>query len=220
MVANLAAGRPLMQGVDAAAAGPRSKSAHLFSMNGSNEVAAAASGYNLPLVLHYEGQGNGNKTYTCGPASTRNLVQMMTGTDYGEHQFEAWEGTSSVNGTAIGNIASTLNNHFGSYDTFAVTHPTSGALVLADAQTIVGEYSHEMVQNVLTNYLPFWGGHSAKHFDSVYGWSGSNVTIGEEWDPPAIGLPVSYGNPYGSHSLAATTDYTAIANSPTGQFVG
>lgn len=55
------------------------------------------------FTLHKEGGGNpctpgttgctsiGHKTYTCAAASTRNMVQAMTGTDYGEYWFETRE---------------------------------------------------------------------------------------------------------------------------------
>lgn len=102
-------------------------------------------------------------------------------------------------GTAIGNIAATLNSHFKFYDSFSVIKPTSASLLLADTKTITGEYGREYVQNVATQRLPFWGGHFARHYDTVYGWYGSSVTVAEEWNPEKIGLHVNYRNPYGSH---------------------
>lgn len=79
------------------------------------------------MKIFYEGEGNGDKTYTCGPSATRNMIYNFLGIDYGEYQFQVWEDTSRYYGTNINNIVSTLNNHFSSYGGWRTLPPTSAS---------------------------------------------------------------------------------------------
>jgi hypothetical protein len=185
-------------------------------MCGPEPTCNTPSSYYLPgLASHKEGEGNSKKHWTCGPASTRNMVQTMTGTDYGEHQFELWEGTTT-SGTSIGAISSTLNNHFGSWGGWKVYKPSSSSNLLSHVITDTLTYHQGVVSNVYTGYLSFFNGHYLRHFDMLYGWgsSGSTVRVNEEWDPVYIYGSASY-QPYGRHAEATSHVYNAIHNSPT-----
>jgi hypothetical protein len=171
----------------------------------------------VPSPLYYEGQGNGGATYTCGPSATRNMVAGMTGTDYGEATFATWESTSSSTGTVISNISGALNTHFSTWGGWALHAPTSGSDLLSYVVTDVNAtHPQASIQNVQTSYLPFWNGYSAKHYDIAYGYNISSqlVTIGEEWNHVSNGV-----NPFGSHTISASTDYSAVHGSPSGQMV-
>lgn len=214
MLDNLTHGRPQMLGV---------------SLSGTAGLASFAPGarakpHSLPptngygLKIFYEGQGNGNKTYTCGPSATRNMIYNFLGIDYGEHQFELWEGTSSSYGTNINSIASTLNTHFGSHGYWTTLAPSS-ASQLGNAINADADAGQEEIQNVQTRYLPFWGNHITAHFDNAYVYAGGDIYVAEEWDPPAIGLSEPYGNPFGFHAAPASSDYYAVHYSPSGRIV-
>lgn len=178
------------------------------------------SRFYLPgLVDHREGEGNGKKHWTCGPAATRNMVQTMTGADYGEHQFELWEGTTT-DGTDINAIASTLNNHFSSWGGWKVSRPTSSLNLLSYVITDTLTYRQGIIPNVSTGSLSFFKGHDLRHFDMIYGWgsSGDHLGVNEEWDPVYI-----YGNadyqPYGQHDESRVYVFNAVYYSPTHSIV-
>lgn len=175
----------------------------------------------------YEGQGNTYynsncacytpKTWTCGPSSTRNMVITMGASDPGEHQLELWENTSSSNGTIFGNIVNTLNNHYGSYGTWSLHKPSSESNLLAVVATDTWYYRQPLIQNVQTSYLPYWNGHSAKHYNMIYGYSYDTpqIYVDEEWNTAKnlVGT-AAYGNPYGLHSPSLAHDYDAVIGSP------
>ncbi|MFC6704763.1 hypothetical protein [Flexivirga alba] len=217
MVANLTAGQPLLQGVQRRYAGLKT------SKTLSTSVTAT---YTLPTslqtrhVLHWEGEGNGNKRYTCGPAASRNVMQSLMGKDYGEAPFEKWEKTSPTTGTMSVDIASALELHFGHIDTWSTHTPTSPANLYANVKVTVGAYHHGTIQNVRTSYLPFWNGHATNHFNAAVGYTSSAVTVGEEWYPAKIGVTSNYGQPYGFHNVSPTADYNAIHYAPSGKFIG
>jgi hypothetical protein len=169
-------------------------------------------------TIFYEGQGNGGATYTCGPSASRNMVYNMTGADYGEGQFATWENTSSIDGTAITNIKSALNTHFSSWSSWGLDAPASKTDLLADAitDTYYATHQQEMIQNVQTSYLSFWNGHSAKHYDDVYGYDQINsyIYVAEEWDHVE-----GSSSPYGKHIITATMDFNAVHGSPTAEVV-
>jgi hypothetical protein len=163
---------------------------------------------------NYEGQGNFNKTYTCGPASSRNMIQDLTGHDYGEYQFEVWEGTSSSTGTPAGNIRNAFNNHFAGYDTWALYAPTSGYDLANTIGASVWYARHGIILNVATQYLSFWSGHAARHYDYGYGWDKSGATavnIAEEWSGRT--------GTYGYHREPGSNAYNAVHFSPSGTVV-
>jgi hypothetical protein len=216
MAHNLATGAPLLQGVDRSAAGLRMTS---LSTNSVGALAIPSSAQTRH-VLHWEGEGNGNKGYTCGPAASRNVIQSLMGKDYGEAVFASWEHTSSTTGTSSAAIASALELHFGHIDSWSTTAPTSPTNLYAEVKLLVGGYHHGTVQNVRTSYLPFWNGHATNHFNAAVGYTTSTVTVGEEWWPAKIGLSSNYGQPYGFHAVTPTADYNAIHYAPSHRFIG
>jgi hypothetical protein len=175
--------------------------------------------YTLPIgTIFYEGQGNGGATYTCGPSATRNMVYNMTGRDYGEAQFASWENTSSSIGTYITDIRSALNNHFSTWGSWGLDLPASKTDLMADTitDTYYATHRQEMIQNVQTSYLSFWNGHSAKHYDDVYGYDQPNsyIFVAEEWDHVE-----GTSSPYGKHRITATMDFNAVHGSPSKEVV-
>jgi hypothetical protein len=81
-----------------------------------------------------------------------------------------------------------------------------------------------VIFNVQTQYLYFWNGHNARHYDMAYGYGASKneVRISEEWDPVYVGGSLdSYGgkNPYGAHQINANQVYNAVHFSPTHKLV-
>jgi hypothetical protein len=152
------------------------------------------------------------------PSQHANLVANMTGHDYGEHQFAIWEDTSSSTGTVIANIRNALNSHFSAYGSWSVHAPTSSSDLVADvvADTWSAAHPQMTIQNVDTYYLTFWNKHTAKHYDTDYGYSESSPTIyvAEEWDHTENGA-----SPYGDHKISASFDYSAIDHSPTAEIV-
>lgn len=219
---NMMAGRPATQGVSAKYMPPLAPRTNLSTATSTSTctINGYACYYALTPTIYWEGENNGNAWWTCGPASTRNLVKTRLGTDYGENQFAVWEGTTTQNGTYIGNITATLNNHFSNIDTFGLFHETTANNLLIDTQAIVGEYGHEYIQNVRTDKLWFWNGHRADHYDGVFGWHNQSVYVSEEWYPAKIGITSSYGQPYGERNISTAADLTAINYSPTTQFTG
>lgn len=169
--------------------------------------------------LHAEGEGNGTKTYTCGPASTRNLIQQATGRDYGEYQFEVWEGTSSSTGTGTDAIVRALNGHFRNVDTWTSPTPSSpGALMSMLAQDISGA-NHGVILNVNTTSLPFWFGAFARHYDLAYGYDtrgAGSASIAEEWQHA---VDRAGHVPYGYRTTALSDAYAAVHGSPTQQVI-
>lgn len=216
MVANVTAGRPLLQHVQRRYAGLKT------SRTTAGTVGAA---YTLPTsaqtrhVLHWEGEGNGNKRYTCGPAASRNVMQSLMGKDYGEAPFERWEKTSPTTGTSSANIAAALQSHFGHIDTWSTTAPTSPANLYAGVKVTVGAYHHGTIQNVRTSYLPFWNGHATNHFNAAVGYTSSSITVGEEWYPAKVGVSSNYGQPYGFHNVSPTADFRAIYYAPSHRYI-
>jgi hypothetical protein len=187
--------------------------------------------YDIVATNHKEGEGNLKpdgtyKFYTCGPASSRNMVQSFTGTDYTEGKFETWEATSPVNGTPIGSISQALNAHFSSYDTWAPYPPKSGTDLINHVANDVYHSRHGVIFNVQTQYLRFWNGHNARHYDWAYGYDATagQVHIAEEWDPVYNNANSSlskYGgkNPYGLWHISGHNAFLAIHNSPSNEVV-
>jgi len=174
------------------------------------------------MRIFKEGEGNGKKSYTCGPSATRNMVAAMymrkTGAlrDFGEAQFEDWEGTTT-SGTSRANIANALNAHFSSFGHWTTSRPATASefynIVKSDTYT----YHQSVITNVDTEYLPFFAGHALDHFDFVYGYyldgNEHDLRFGEEWDPVYIYGSSSY-NPYGHHPASLADAFTAISHTP------
>jgi hypothetical protein len=165
------------------------------------------------MTFFKEGQGNGKKSYTCGPSASRNVIYGMTGVDYGESQFATWEGTTT-DGTSRANIASALNNHFSSV--WATTRPADRASYLTYVISDTKYGSQGVIANVDTEFYSFFNGHALNHFDFVYGFDNTASTkylyVGEEWDPIFIYGSSSYGNPYGKHKEKLINSYNAVNN--------
>lgn len=182
----------------------------------SADVAAASApvrNYYLPevarMTIFKEGQGNGRKSYTCGPAATRNMVAAMyehadgSYKNISENQFAIWEGTTS-NGTARANVAAALNNHFSRFGSWKTWRPSDRFAMLATIAADTHDYHQSVILNVDTEYYSFFNGKALNHFDFAYGYDNTNaakrmVYVGEEWDPVFTYGSSSYGNPYGKH---------------------
>ncbi len=171
--------------------------------------------YRLPEVTNMtiwkEGQGNGKKSYTCGPAATRNMVNAMniraTGSyqDLGENQWAIWEGTTTA-GTSRANVANALNGHASQYGSWTTYRPATKDSLYSTIATDTYYYKQSIILNVDTEFFTFWNSKALDHFNFAYGYdSQSNpnaklVAVGEEWDPIFIYGSSSYGNPYGQHA--------------------
>src|SRR4051812_48400298 len=140
--------------------------------------------------LNSEGAGNpctpnasgcsslGHPYYTCAAASTRNMTQTMTGVDKGEAQFVSWEGiTPGVGLPGISHISSTLNAHYGSYGSWTTHVPSSSNDYLSGIITDTYSYQQSVIQDLDTQYLPYFNGESLSHYDIVYGWNAPNQTV-------------------------------------------
>jgi hypothetical protein len=182
----------------------------------------SGSDYRIPAVVNMtiwkEGQGNGKKSYTCGPAATRNVVNAMNMDRYGEYrdlgeaQWATWEGTTT-DGTAVGNIAAAMNNHL-SYGSWVAYKATDKDDYLAHVAVNTYQYHQSVIANVDTEELSFFDNHALNHFDFDYGWDSRDSTarwiyIGEEWDPIYIYGSSSYGNPYGKHKESLANSFRA-----------
>lgn len=191
--------------------------------------SVAVRNYALPevanMTIFKEGQGDGRKSYTCGPAATRNMVAAMykrrTGTykNISENQFAIWEGTTT-SGTARANIAATLNNHFSSFGHWKTWRPADRFDLLATIADDTYRYHQSVILNVDTEYYSFFNGKALNHFDFAYGYDNRDsskrmVYVGEEWNPIFIYGSSSYGNPYGKHkeqlwNVWQAVDHTSI----------
>lgn len=186
-------------------------------------AAVAAKNYVLPEVANMtiwrEGEGNGKKTYTCGPAATRNVVGAMYDSyyqyykDFGEHQFEIWEGTTTA-GTARANVATALNNNFPGWGSWRTYRPTDKTAYLSQVIVNVG-YHQSVIANVDTEEYSFWNHHALNHFDFVYGYDNTGSTkylyVAEEFDVAfSYGHELGYGNPYGRHKEVLSKAYQAV----------
>ncbi len=186
-------------------------------------TTCAPTSYALPnLVIHKEGEGDGKKSYTCGPAATRNMIQTLTGRNITEATYATWEKTTSSNGTYIGDIASALNTHFSTTGSWAVYAMTSTTLL--KGYVINDTYTDGMgiIEHVDTGYLSFFNGKHLGHYDMIYGYSSSGgyIKIAEEWDPIYVHGSSSYGNPFGTHSEPVANVYSAIRHSNSQSIVG
>jgi hypothetical protein len=184
----------------------------------------APTGRADPSPLYWEGEGDGAKTYTCGPAATRDLLSAIGVPDPGEAQIASWEGTSSSSGTGIGMIVTALNDHYGSKGTWKAVAPGTPnnleARVIEDVN-----YEHmPVIANVQPGvWLKFWNGHSVQHghYDLIsgYNWDAGTLRWAEEWNTAENSVGTQqYGNPYGFwNDVTAQDGYDAIVNSPSGQ---
>lgn len=170
---------------------------------------------NLATVgLYREGEGNGWKWYTCGPSATRNMVHAYNGTNYAEDTIAGWEATTS-SGTSTDNITKAMNAHIGGSVWYTkVPVSSSDYLTYVKGDTNLNQ---SITQNQATQWLPFWNGHAAGHFNNAYGYntgtSPNSVYVAEEWDPTVNGAGGSYGNPYGYHLVDLNSAYNATHNS-------
>lgn len=182
--------------------------------------------YAIPEVANMyiwkEGEGNGKKSYTCGPAATRNMVAAMYAShgqgyvDFGEAQFASWEGTTT-SGTSRANVAAALNNHFSQFGSWATSRPSSKDSLLGKVAVDTRTYHQSVILNVNTGEYNWWNGKSLGHFDFAYGFDNTGSTdyvkVAEEWDPIYIYGSSSYGNPYGRHPMTPLADaYRAVTS--------
>jgi hypothetical protein len=167
-----------------------------------------------------------NKSYTCGPASLRNMVMVMNRVKNGswtaetEATYESWLGTGT-DGTAIGSIVNVLNSRYGGYGSWVLKDPVDKQAYLAMVVTDTYNYRQPLIQGVRTGYLSYFQGHDLNHFNFAYGFQRSTTTkkinVGEVWDPVKIYGSSSY-NPYG-HRLPPLQEIFD-ANDKSGPFGG
>lgn len=183
------------------------------------------------MDIYKEGEGNGKKNYTCGPAASRNMIAALykrkTGAyrDFGEYNFEVWEGTKEGIGTANGNVATALNEHFDDKGTWKPFRPADRDAYLARVAITTYSQHTAVIANINTGPLDFWRGKNLGHYDVVYGFdsrdsSARYVYIAEEWDPVFIygSMPI-YGNPYGHHKEPLLNAFKAENNLPSHRLV-
>ncbi len=200
----------------------RARVANGVSPDCSGPAGCAPTSYSLPnLALHKEGEGDGKKSYTCGPAATRNMVQTMTGADHTEATFASWEHTTQANGTYIGDIAAALNNHFSDWGGWDYYYMSSAVDLEGYVISDTSHYHQGVIEHIDTEYLSFFNHKKLGHYDLIYGYSasGATINIAEEWDPVYIYGSSSYGDPYGTHGEAVSNVYNAIHNSNSGSIV-
>ncbi|GAA1947756.1 hypothetical protein GCM10009798_03600 [Nocardioides panacihumi] len=191
----------------------------------TNDPGGGPDAYVLPEVkamrIFKEGEGNGKKSYTCGPAATRNMVAAMykrrTGAykDFGEAQFATWEKTTTA-GTSRANVARALNAHFSSFGHWTTSRPTSKASLLTTVKSDTSVYHQPVIANIDTGYLEEFWGKNLPHFDLIYGYDATGATtflkFAEEWDPIYIYGASTYGNPYGHQKATLQHAFTAITH--------
>lgn len=128
--------------------------------------------YVLPRVANYkEGEGNpckprsagctklGHPIYTCAANSTRTMLKMLTGIDYGEAKFVKWEGIKPGIGLpTINNIPKTLNAHFSTYGAWTTRRPTSVADYMSGIETDTLQYHQAVIEDLNTGPLKYWKG--------------------------------------------------------------
>ena len=173
----------------------------------------------LTPVNHREGAGNpctpgadgctplGHPSYTCSAAATRNMVETFTGVDKGEAWFAAQFDLRPVGLEGIKHISKTLRQGWKDayHHTWVKRTPDSAVAYQARVITDINK-GFPVVQNVRTEYLPYFGGHSLKHYNMAYGYdrTDKSVAIAEEWDPyftwGVVSDDYKNGNPYGLHA--------------------
>ena len=178
------------------------------------------------MDIKMEGEGNGKKSYTCGPSATRNMVSAMykqnTGAyhDVAEATYATWEGTTTA-GTSRANVAAALNAHFGSMGSWVTSRPSDKASLLSTVIVDTKLYGQSVITNVDTEYLDFYannngvGNHALDHFNFVYGYDTTDdatryLYVADEWNPVYIYGSASYQNPYGRHKEVLSHVFTAV----------
>ena len=174
------------------------------------------------MTIYREGQGNGKKSYTCGPSATRNMVAAMykarTGKlkDLGEKKFEDWEETGP-DGTSRAYVAKALNAHFSSFGHWTTSRPRTAAEYFNAVRVDTYRFHQSVIANVNTRKLSFFKGHDLKHFDFVYGYYSVGATrylrIGEEYDRKYLFGTHDY-NPYGHRHEKLSNAFIAITSDP------
>jgi len=158
------------------------------------------------------------KTYTCGPASTRLVLWQMTGSAAHDEDYYASKEHTTTDGTVANSIAKTLTNEQ-SRDTFILDVPDQPADYMTMLAGATYKEGHEIVNNVLTKPLSFWGAHASRHYDVSYGYrsaAGGYVYMVEEWNPVQFGISLQhYGgqNPYGHHYEPLKNVFAAVHTS-------
>lgn len=192
-----------------------------------------------PATIHWEGEGDtdpytGNpKYYTCGPAATRNLLEVMGAGDPSENTLANWEGTDKPTaeggggtGTSIAGIRQALTNHYSSFGTWSTVSPGSQNGLMSHVVEDVYALKRPIVTNVATVYLPFWNGAAKQHYDLIsgYNWDANTLEWTEEWNTHFNGLWGTssdyYGDPHGVHPNVPVSDgFDAVVSSPSHSFV-
>ncbi|MHB1614064.1 MAG: hypothetical protein ACYCXA_06565 [Actinomycetes bacterium] len=163
------------------------------------------------------------KTYTCGPAAARNMIQTLTGTDYGEGFFVTAMGTTT-NGTSSDQIRNALNAKFPGWGTWSLSYPKSASDVIRQVYVDVAQRGRGVIQNVYTLNMPYsiYAGHGLWHFNLSYGFDYTGVgyvQYAEQWDPSKFYSKPGYAS-YGKWKIQAAELYTGISQSINKAMVG
>lgn len=176
------------------------------------------------MRIFKEGEGNGRKTFTCGPSASRNVIAALfkrdTGRyrDLGEHKFEVLEHTKRI-GTSRANIATALSNKpFKRFGAWVTVRPSSRFDLVTRVINNVARQRRPVIMNLDTKYLARYHGHNLAHFNVVFGYRIDGrwkLRFAEEWNPVfAYGSTPSYGNPYGKFWESASAAFRAIDADP------
>ncbi|MBF4164016.1 DNRLRE domain-containing protein, partial [Nocardioides acrostichi] len=185
----------------------------------------------LTVKNHKEGAGNpctsgdsgcssqGHPFYTCSAAATRNMVETFTGTDKGEAWFVNKFDLGPQGLEGIKHISKTLRSNWSDEykHTWVKRTPTGPikyqARIIADIK-----HGFPVVQDIATEYLPYWNNHALTHYNIAYGYDklDKTVAIAEEWNPYfTYGVTPPYGNPYGLHATVPRSKaFAAVYHSP------
>jgi hypothetical protein len=186
--------------------------------SGDDQVAAfddpqtIPQDYEIPaarqMTIHAQ-----NKSYTCGPASLRNMVLVMNKVNTGSYMakseatYEDWLGTTT-DGTAIGSIVNVLNNQYSHFGSWGLANPSDKWAFMSSVVTNSYRYKQPLIQGVRTRHLPYFEGRDLHHFNFSYGYQRSTstkrVSVGEVWNPEKVYGSSDY-NPYG-HRAPALAD--------------
>jgi hypothetical protein len=182
--------------------------------------------YVIPAVaamrIFKEGEGNGKKSYTCGPSTTRNMAAALFKTfrgyykDYGEHWFEVREGTKPGIGTSTDAIARVLNHYFGQFGSWTTWRPRDKYDYLRRIRTNTYLFHESIPVAVDTEKYAYFNGKALDHIHLIYGYDLTTtpwqVKIAEEWDPIYIYGHSVYGNTYGHQHPSNLEGYRAVTN--------
>jgi hypothetical protein len=162
-------------------------------------------------VVSTQPNDNQTKSYYCGPASSHNVLGSM-GVSVSQATLAADEDTEMYHATPVDLIPKAMNMHQ-NQDKFGVVVAQSPGDLMAHVQWDVWYQDHSLVLYVDPFAFPRWNGHHTGHYDVAYRYDTRNlghIKIAEEWDPNALGIYTSYGDPYGKWWATLNQTWEAI----------